>query len=120
MPDITTIRNRTQKGQIYCRNARAKFEKRLSLVKETTTYSQAIMTFYDVTEDIIQSEALKICQDKVEATIRQLCWQICMEAINRDLINYVRFGEKGVVGQSVYDALKETSEPRDQETPETS
>ena len=63
----------------------------------------AIKKFFEIGESKIFDEAVLI--NKSNDEVKNFCNEICTEAINRDFCSFVSTGDKGTVGQKVYEAL---------------
>ena len=87
-----------------------KFKERFDAVTSDTTYLTCIKKFYEVAEPKSYDELPQDMRAQIESSttkLKEFCWELCVEAINRDFVSYVRNGDRGKVGQQVYDALKE-------------
>lgn len=99
--------SRAEEGKKWCENMRKRFEKQLKLVNSHNVLLAAVMTFYKVSGDESNEgrlERYKLLRDDEEGT-KTTCWQVCMEAINRDFISFLGTGDYGNVTAHVYNAL---------------
>lgn len=105
--DPTRLLERAAEGHKFCESRRIVFEKQLEKVDSHSVHLQAVDTFYRVTKDETnegRAEKYKMLKTDAEET-KKMCWHVCMEAINRDFIAYIRTGEYGNVSNEVYEAL---------------
>lgn len=105
--DMAKIINRGAEGKKFCQILRIKFETKLEEVTDHTTRLNTIMEFYRASKDEDNEGRLskyRALKDNPAET-KEMCWLVCMEAINRDFIAFVRTGKYGTVSESVYRAL---------------
>ena len=107
-PDI--MNKRIPFAKRLTEKAYTNFKIRFEFVTTNDTYLRCIRKFFEVAE----SKSYDDFPDEIKADIecsqmrlKDTCWELCMEAINRDFVTYLSTGEFGNVGKDVYGALKE-------------
>ncbi len=84
-----------------------KFSTRIDFQTNNTKILLTIKGFYDLTNHSSYNDGMweSIARFNTKR-LKSLCLELCGEAINRDMIEYIRTGTRGDIGTQLYRILK--------------
>lgn len=103
------IEMRIPEGKRNADKAYSKFIKRIMILKNhKASYINCILKFLEVAENKTSAELVTILdniKDEDTEHLMRECIKICREAVNRDFISFISTGDRGNIGNAVYNSL---------------
>ncbi|HMP28096.1 MAG TPA: hypothetical protein PKD85_00765 [Saprospiraceae bacterium] len=104
------IKIRMPEAKKNAAHAYLKFLERINSLQGTREpYINCILKFFEVAENKTGFDLATIfdeIKDKSTIDLMKECKNICKEAVNRDFVSYLSTGDRGNVGNIVYNSLK--------------